>query len=479
MKKVWIALGVLGLSASAVVACGDSKVDTNQFDNTVPGGGGGPGAGGFPTSNGGGTATTGGTTGGGGFATGNGGSPQQPGSCADTPGVDDDLDGWTEAEGDCNDCNPGMNPGAIETINCEMNDCTKGNPLPDADQVDEDCDGAVLKAGEQLPACDDDLQSKPSIDSAFDAARAIGLCKVKVEATPADKKARTWGVLEAKFVRLGASVLSGQDTPYVKTEFGILPSFGGGTKAQEGKMLLALSSGMARAPGQPDYKAFQCNIGGSVTKGTNDKVPAGQWPKAGTCPGAGDPKDAAALDLKVRVPTNAKSMGFRMRFFSCEYPDFTCSSYNDVFAVLVAPLGGDASNTILENGARKGAAPVLDQGDPMYPNVAFEVAGTKKNVIGVNNQSFFTVCKPAAQAAGYTKCTGNDGDLKGTNFEGHAASAWLETRYPVTGGGLYAMRIAIWDSSDSLLDSTAVMDAVTFYADGGTKVETVIVPDPE
>ncbi|MCC6646536.1 MAG: putative metal-binding motif-containing protein [Polyangiaceae bacterium] len=476
MNNILIALGGVCLLGGLAAACGDSKVDTNQFENTPPGGGGGPGAGGFATSPGGATSG-GGTTGSGGFVSGGGGTSQ--GACVDAPGVDDDLDGWTEAEGDCNDCNPGMNPGAIETLNCEQNDCTKGNPLPDADQVDEDCDGAVLKAGEKLPACDDDLLSKPSIDSAFDAARAIGLCNVKVEATPADKKARTWGVLEAKFVRLGASVLSGQDTPYQKTEFGILPSFGGGSKAQEGKMFLALSSGVARAPGQPDFLPFACEIDESISKGTNDKFPAGQWPKQGTCPGAGDPKDAAALDLKVRVPTNAKSMGFRMRFFSCEYPIYTCSSFNDVFAVLVAPLGGDASNTILEGGARKPAAHVLDQGDPMYPNVAFEIAGTKKNVIGVNNQSFFTVCKPNALAPGYTKCTGNDGDLGGTNFEGHAASAWLETRYPVTGGGLYAMRIAIWDSSDSELDSTALMDAVTFYADGGTKVETVIVPDPE
>ena len=35
-------------------------------------------------------------------------------ACNDVPGVDDDNDGWTEAEGDCNDCNPNVNPGAIE-----------------------------------------------------------------------------------------------------------------------------------------------------------------------------------------------------------------------------------------------------------------------------------------------------------------------------------------------------------------------------
>ena len=479
MKNALIVLGGVCFVAGLAVACGDNKVDTNQFDNAVPGGGGTTGGGGFTgTTGGSATSGTGGTTtGGGGFMSGTGGSDPS-GPCVDHPGVDDDHDGWTEAEGDCNDCNPGMNPGAIETINCEMNDCTMGMPLPAADQIDEDCDGKVMQPGEKAAVCDGDLTTKPSIDSAFDAARAIGLCNVKIAAEPAEKKDRKWGVLDAKFVHLGASVLQGQDAPYVKGEFGILPSFGPATKAQEGQMLLALSSGVARAPGQPDYKGGGCSLGSSITKGGTDKFPSGKWPKAGTCPGAGNPNDAAALDLKVRVPTNAKSMGFRMRFFSCEYPDYTCSAFNDVFAVLVAPLNGADSNTIFDGAARKPAADVLPTTDPMYPNVAFEVAGMNKNVIGVNNQSFFTVCKPGP--AGYTQCgKGPIADLNGTGFEGHAASGWLETRYPVTGGGVYIMRIAIWDSTDNQLDSTAVMDAVTFYADGGSKVETVIVPEPE
>jgi hypothetical protein len=40
--------------------------------------------------------------------------------------VDDDGDGWTEAEGDCDDADPNVNPDAPETA---------------GDDVDSDCDG--------------------------------------------------------------------------------------------------------------------------------------------------------------------------------------------------------------------------------------------------------------------------------------------------------------------------------------------------
>ena len=95
MKNVWIALGGLCFVASVAVACSDSKVDTNQFDNAVPGNGGTTGGGGFPASTGGAAPTSGSagtTTGGGGFVSGTGGTSQM-GSCVDQPGVDDDQDG--------------------------------------------------------------------------------------------------------------------------------------------------------------------------------------------------------------------------------------------------------------------------------------------------------------------------------------------------------------------------------------------------
>ncbi|MCC6646147.1 MAG: putative metal-binding motif-containing protein [Polyangiaceae bacterium] len=479
---------ITGATAGKAGASGASGKAGAASGAGAPSSAGGAGAGGAQASGGAAGAQTGG-----GAAGAEAGSPGASGAagdpfansggsggsaggsaCADVPGVDDDQDGWTEAEGDCNDCSASVNPGALEVVNCEKSDCSTG-PLPDAQQLDDDCDGKVMKAGDVAPACDADLQVKPGIDSAFDAARAIGLCNVKIQPTPADKKERKWGVLEAKFVRLNSAALAGQDKPYDTRDFGILPNFGPATAAKEGKMLLALSTGVARLKGQPDYTPFECNIGGSISKSGGVPFPnVGTWPKQGTCPGTGSPMDASVLDLKVRVPTNAKSMGFSMRFFSCEFPMYVCSSYNDVLAVLALPLAGADSNTLLVNGVRTPTAQVLAASDPMYPDVAFETAGTAKNVIGVNNQSFFTTCEPGA-ATGYNNCKG-DADLAGSGFEKHAASGWLSTTFPVTPGGVYVFRIAIWDSSDQLLDSSAVLDAVRFSTKGTDRSETVVNP---
>jgi hypothetical protein len=51
--------------------------------------------------------------------------------------VDDDGDGYTENQGDCNDDNAGIYPGAVEICN---------------DKIDQDCDGEDLTC----PDMDDD-----------------------------------------------------------------------------------------------------------------------------------------------------------------------------------------------------------------------------------------------------------------------------------------------------------------------------------
>jgi hypothetical protein len=60
----------------------------------------------------------------------------------------------------------------------------------------------------------------------------------------------------------------------------------------------------------------------------------------------------------------------------------------------------------------------------------------------------------------YPNCkAGNGAQLQGSGFEGHAASSWLVNQANVPPGGLIYLRIAIWDSSDGILDSTALLDA--------------------
>jgi hypothetical protein len=378
------------------------------------------------------------------------------------PDADADGDGWTQNDGDCNDCDPLVNPGAIDVVNYNEDGVT-----PADTQVDEDCDGAATDPNAPT-ACDEGLG--PKITDPNDAARAIGLCNIGVPENPDDPHDRRWGVIASSFSNISGAFLTtapkkGADTGQ---QLGILPGFGEATVPQEGSSLFALSSGIARAPGQSGASKNSCSSSKSFSGSTS--YPPG-FPKEGDCGKGGNPNDGIALDMKIRVPTNAKSFKIRFKFFSCEYPDYTCSVYNDVFAILMAPSP-------------------LESGDPMADknntsaNVAFEATDAgKKNVIGVNNTSFLTACKKDSQAPEYKNC-GDDSGLKGSGFEGHAASAWLETQVPIPtfapgADRVISLRFAIWDSTDSILDSSAVVDGFEWSAEEGSGVGTVIVPIPK
>lgn len=99
-------------------------------------------------------------------------SPTDDEFCKPGPG-DADGDGYSVADGDCNDNDCAINPGAFDVA---------GNG------IDEDCSGT---ADDEPSSCDGAL----AIDSsaALDAARAMGLCRQTTSG--ATGKGKTWGVL--------------------------------------------------------------------------------------------------------------------------------------------------------------------------------------------------------------------------------------------------------------------------------------------
>lgn len=105
------------LLLSLLVACdfsAASKVagqDTAALDSGAPDDGDGDGGGGS----------------GGGGSGGSGGGGGDDGGTPDPNDVDDDEDGFTENEGDCDDTDPGIAPGRVDGC----------------DGVDEDCDGTI------------------------------------------------------------------------------------------------------------------------------------------------------------------------------------------------------------------------------------------------------------------------------------------------------------------------------------------------
>jgi hypothetical protein len=369
------------------------------------------------------------------------------GGPCETPPADSDIDGdgFTKATGDCNECSKQINPGAYDF---------PGN------EYDEDCSGSKAEAGED--ACDSNLSMAST--AAEDAARAIGLCKFTTESE------KSWGVISARY-----TTATGSGSMLMPTMAGLLPEFGA-ARPRAGESMLALSSGVARAPGQDGY-TDACDPGTpclfpGLPPGCTDNPgamedPLGQDPPAGypkessgcgTGGGGGgifDPStkifNQAALELKIRVPTNAKSYAFDSIFYTYEYPNFICSAFNDFFVVFQSPKPADLEDE----------------------NIVFDSNG---DPIGVN-AGLLAVCNPDDQVPGAAKtfeCEQGTGLLQGTGFGaneatcaqeggtlegvGGASTGWLHTTAPVAPNTIITVRFSVWDTGDQILDSTVLVD---------------------
>jgi hypothetical protein len=338
-------------------------------------------------------------------------------SCDTGPDEDGDGDGFTVADGDCNDCDANVNPGAVEVVVTEPDD-TGTVPEP----ADEDCDGEVDNV---LAACDGDLALADT--DPMEGAMAVDLCQ---QASDADRK---WGVLSAAYVRA-----DGSPAPDSK-QFGLLNSFGDQVSVPKGTRMLGLSSGRARvASSSASCGNFSCDgYGpGSAPPGFPQDVP--------NCPGASDINDDIGLELRVRAPTNAIGYSFLFDFYTFEYPEWICTSYNDQFIALVNPAPEGSING----------------------NISFD---SQNNPVSVNI-AFFDVC------AG---CPLGANELDGTGFDtwnSGGATSWLRTTAPVQGGDEFTIRFAIWDTGDQAYDSTVLVDSFEWIANGGTTV--VVQTDP-
>jgi hypothetical protein len=371
--------------------------------------------------------------------------------------ADADGDGFTTCGGDCCDSiecsDPSkVNPGAFDTP---------------GDGIDNDCDGMV----DNPPGgCDTGLASDSS--NAMDYAKAIDLCQT---ATMQDKK---WGVIDAQL-----TLADGTSTADAK-QHSIRPHFGGGVMPQVGASLAELSTGVAAATGEtnPNFVDFQnpSYASGKMSGFPADFIAAhnGTLPNAPGCPAPGDPlgggtdtaNDPVMLTLTIRVPTNANSFSIKSNFFSSEFPEYTCSPYNDFFVMLLdSTYNGTPAN-------------------PADKNLAFyqPMSSTQIYPVGVNlahgDTGLFTQCAngqtgcaPFSTAGTITTCM-STAELMGTgmdkmdagcgtsNLEG-GGTGWLTTTGNVVPGEVIKLRIAIWDTTDEVLDSLAVIDAFTWSAD--------------
>jgi hypothetical protein len=420
-ENLMVTTSRLGIALVAVVLGCSSASGSGAFDKNGGGGTGGNGG-------------TGGTLIVGNGGTGNSGGDINPPCSQNDQSTDQDNDGYTVGDGDCNDCSAAMNPGAYDFL---------GNG------IDEDCSGV---ADDESLGCDQGLPIEGN--DAMDAAKSLGLCRIAQAG--ATGKDRTWGVISARYVFAdgatssqtpGSSYLctgnGGKGSPPNALSHGLLPKFGNQVNVREGSSMLALSSGVAREGVNGDSP-------GGAEMCTKSGTPSGfPTPSTAACPGqniddspiANDP---IALEMVIRAPTNAKSIAFDFDFYTYEFPTYVCSEYNDFFVGLLS-----SSNSSV----------------PQNKNVSFD---TQNNPVSVNN-GFLEVCK--AQQAGPTDkdfaCAQGTGELDGTGFEDHAATGWLQTTAAITPGEEFTIRFAIWDMGDEVLDSTVLIDNFRFDVNEG------------
>lgn len=340
---------------------------------------------------------------------------------------DHDGDGYTGLDGDCLDCDPTVNAGAFDFV---------GNG------IDDDCDGTV---DNEVVRCDDGLALSSS--NPWDYAKAIDLCRTATAG--ATGSARTWGVVDADL-----TLASGSGTPHSRGH-AIQSSFGAANTPRAGSRLAALSTGAARTPGQSGY----INPSGqfaSYNAGTVSNYPSGFPKNASGCPSFGTLAfDSVALELKIRVPTNAKSFSYNFNFFSTEYPEWVCTAYNDHFVALLT----NSTATPVNPPENDDNVSFDSNGDPVSVNIAFFVE------------------------PGCKTCSSNV--LAGTGFDGQCwnqscggATDWLYTTAPVVGGEEVTLRFVTWDQGDQFWDSTVLLDNFKWSAEETTYKTSVEPPAP-
>jgi hypothetical protein len=347
----------------------------------------------------------------------------EDGGCKDADG-----DGYSTCDGDCDDGDPNINPGAFDFPNGRDDDCDGG------------IDNAVLDCGSGL------LYTS---QSATDYAKALDICQTTtLNATGAQKR---WGLISAEFRLADGTGVPGSEQHAIVTSLGVVGP-------RKNANFVYLSTGQAAAPGQPYFRPAETPQSGTAV-GTQSSAPPGFPLNKASCPqptpGAFDPVN---LKLRLRTPTNALSFAFDHGFYSAEYPEYACTVFNDSWvALLDTAASGIANNR----------------------NIIFDAQGTPGSV----NLNFFDRCVAGPTGcyggtAGFNFCSGGKGGLQGTGFGLDDLSApcgpstsigggtgWLTTQSEMVPGEIITLQLMVWDSSDMVYDSGVTLDYFRWLTD--------------
>ena len=150
----------------------------------------------------------------------------------------------------------------------------------------------------------------------------------------------------------------------------------------------------------------------------------------------GSANDYTELRIVADVPPGNNSISYDFAFFSTEYPEYHNSAFNDMY------IGW------LESESWTG-------------NISFDENG-----------------QPISLNAGFLDFQDDGGHLPefvGTCMRRHAGTKWLSTTAPVTPGEQITLVFAIFDLSDSILDSYVFLDNFQWGCDGTETPKTTPV----
>lgn len=375
-----------------------------------------------------------GSTGGGAGA--GGGSPSGAGGaggalpCTPSQTEDRDEDGWTLADGDCDDCDARRHPGNFD--------------VP-ANAIDDDCDGTA----DNSAVCDSGIASNTTNASHF--ARALDLCNTLAEGE------RGWGLVDARLTRADGTGVPAAAGHAVRGRFGtnLVPRLG--------HAFAVLSTGIAAGQGDTNpAPATTRDHDQSTTSGPPAdfaSANSGSLSQPG-CPPLSltQAHDSQMLQIALRVPENARSFSVQASFYSYDFPEYVCSQYIDLWVML---LGSAATPARTD----KNLAVVSSNGRPLGVNLATGDTGLFQQCVNGT-----TGCQNNTGTTGTSMgCTSTTG-LTGTGFGDAAAglcnagslaggaTGWLTISGNVQPGELASLRVGLWDVGDHASDSTLVLD---------------------